>query len=89
MNSTNRPMRLHRAVMGAHRQTPSQHLSSPPVARMGALNELTQTTPIALLAEALGYSPQTLEAHARGLPASARRSPEHTFSKEKQSRFSP
>lgn len=34
-------------------------------ARMGTLNELTQTTPIAILAETLGYSPQTLEAHAR------------------------
>jgi integrase len=34
-------------------------------ARLGALNELTQTTPIAILAETLGYSPQTLEAHAR------------------------
>jgi hypothetical protein len=28
-------------------------------------NELTQSTPIAILAETLGYSPQTLEAHAR------------------------
>jgi len=34
-------------------------------ARLGTLNELTQTTPIAVLAEALGYNPQTLEAHAR------------------------
>jgi len=34
-------------------------------ARLGALNELTQTTPIAILAETLGYSPRTLEAHAR------------------------
>jgi integrase len=34
-------------------------------ARLGTLNELTQTTPIAILAETLGYSPQTLEAHAR------------------------
>lgn len=33
-------------------------------ARLGTLNELTQTTPIAILAETLGYSPQTLEAHA-------------------------
>jgi hypothetical protein len=33
--------------------------------RPGTLNELTQTTPIAILAETLGYSPQTLEAHAR------------------------
>jgi len=34
-------------------------------ARLGTLNELTQTTPIAILAETLGYSPETLEAHAR------------------------
>jgi integrase len=34
-------------------------------ARLGTLNVLTQTTPIAILAETLGYSPQTLEAHAR------------------------
>ncbi|SON58623.1 hypothetical protein MSIMFI_00101 [Mycobacterium simulans] len=34
-------------------------------ARLGTLNELTQTTPIAILAETLGYRPQTLEAHAR------------------------
>jgi hypothetical protein len=33
-------------------------------ARLGTLNELTQTTPIAILAETLGYNPQTLEAHA-------------------------
>jgi hypothetical protein len=34
-------------------------------ARLGTLNELTQTTPLAILAETVGYSPQTLEAHAR------------------------
>jgi hypothetical protein len=34
-------------------------------ARLGTLNELTQTTPIAILAETLGYSPQTLESHAQ------------------------
>jgi hypothetical protein len=34
-------------------------------ARLGTLNDLTQNTPIAILAETLGYSPQTLEAHAR------------------------
>ena len=38
-------------------------------ARLGTLNELTQTTPIAILAETLGYSPQTLEAHARASAA--------------------
>ncbi|OHT81887.1 Fis family transcriptional regulator [Mycobacteroides chelonae] len=34
-------------------------------ARLGTLNQLTQTTPIAILAETLGYSPITLEAHAQ------------------------
>ncbi|MEE6163401.1 MULTISPECIES: hypothetical protein [unclassified Mycolicibacterium] len=34
-------------------------------ARLGTLNQLTQNTPIAILAETLGYHPQTLEAHAR------------------------
>jgi len=34
-------------------------------ARLGTLNELTQTTPIVILAKTLGYGPQTLEAHAR------------------------
>ena len=32
---------------------------------LSTLYELTQTTPIAILAETLGYSPETLEAHAR------------------------
>ncbi|RIT14412.1 hypothetical protein D2E81_25660 [Mycobacteroides abscessus] len=34
-------------------------------ARLGTLNQLTQTTPIPILAETLGYSPATLEAHAQ------------------------
>jgi hypothetical protein len=34
-------------------------------ALLGTLTELTRTTPIAILAETLGYSPHTLEAHAR------------------------
>jgi hypothetical protein len=38
-------------------------------ARLGTLNELTQTTPIAILAETLGYHPQTLEAHAKASAA--------------------
>jgi hypothetical protein len=29
------------------------------------LNQLTQTTPIAILAETLGYGPQTLDARAK------------------------
>ncbi|WP_409429454.1 hypothetical protein [Mycobacterium sp. SMC-11] len=62
-------------IFRGHR--PGMHLTPPhlrnhlrPVfasleARLGTLNELTQTTPIAILAETLGYSPQTLEVHAR------------------------
>lgn len=38
-------------------------------ARLGTLNALTQSTPIAILAETLGYNPQTLEAHARSSAA--------------------
>lgn len=34
-------------------------------ARLGTLNQLTQTMPIPILAETLGYSPATLEAHAQ------------------------
>ncbi len=33
-------------------------------ARLGTLHELTKTTPVAILAEALGYSPATIERHA-------------------------
>lgn len=33
-------------------------------ARLGTLHELTKTTPVAILAEALGYSPTTIERHA-------------------------
>jgi hypothetical protein len=34
-------------------------------ARLGTLTELTKTTPVAILAETLGYHPATLEAHAK------------------------
>ena len=34
-------------------------------ARLGTLDELDQTTPIAILAETLGYSRRRLESHAR------------------------
>jgi len=34
-------------------------------ARLGTLTELSKTTPVAILAETLGYHPATLEAHAR------------------------
>jgi hypothetical protein len=42
-------------------------------ARLGTLNELTQTTPIAILAETLGYHAQTLESHAKASVVSLRR----------------
>ncbi|MGV0585260.1 Fis family transcriptional regulator [Mycobacteroides chelonae] len=52
-------------------------------ARLGTLNQLTQTTPIPILAETLGYSPATLEAHAQASGATYARyvanksTPEH------------
>jgi len=33
-------------------------------ARLGTLHELTTTAPVAMIAEALGYTPQTIERHA-------------------------
>ena len=33
-------------------------------ARLGTLHELTKLTPVAILADALGYSPATIERHA-------------------------
>jgi hypothetical protein len=49
---------------------PGTHITSAYVlaaleARLGTLNELTQTTAIAILAETLGYHPRTLETHAK------------------------
>lgn len=34
-------------------------------ARLGTLHELTKTTPVAILAEVLGYSPATIDRHAK------------------------
>ncbi|MEI2732229.1 MAG: hypothetical protein V9G08_09575 [Dermatophilaceae bacterium] len=40
------------------------HLFSTKAARLGTLHELTKLAPVAIIAEALGYSPKTIEAHA-------------------------
>ncbi|WP_410792061.1 hypothetical protein [Kribbella sp. C-35] len=42
---------------------------SPRAARLGTLRELTKLAPIAIIAEALGYTNQTIERHARGAAA--------------------
>jgi hypothetical protein len=41
-------------------------LFSPQAARLGTLHELTKLAPIAIIADALGYSTKTIERHARG-----------------------
>jgi hypothetical protein len=38
-------------------------------ARLGTLHELTKLAPVAVIAEALGYSPVTIERHAIGSAA--------------------
>jgi hypothetical protein len=43
-----------------------QRLFSPQAARLGTLHELTKLAPIAIIADALGYSTKTIERHARG-----------------------
>lgn len=40
------------------------HLFSTRAARLGTLHELTKLAPVAIIAEALGYSPRTIETHA-------------------------
>ena len=58
-------------------QTRGQHITSASLrshlrqlfparaARLGTLHDLTKTTPVAILAEALGYSPATIDCHAK------------------------
>lgn len=41
-------------------------LFSPQAARLGILHELTKLVPIAIIADALGYSTKIIERHARG-----------------------
>jgi hypothetical protein len=43
-----------------------QRIFSPQAARLGTLHELTKLAPIAIGADALGYTTQTIERHARG-----------------------
>lgn len=46
------------------RQTPSPRIFSTRATRLGTLHELTKLAPVAIVAEALGYSPETIETHA-------------------------
>lgn len=46
-----------------------RQLFSTRAARLGALHELTKLAPVAIIAEALGYSPKTIERHATGSAA--------------------
>jgi hypothetical protein len=48
----------------AHLRNRLRKLFSTRAARLGTLHELTKTTPVAVLAEALGYHPATIERHA-------------------------
>jgi len=41
-----------------------RHLVSTRAARLGTLHDLTKLAPVAIIAEALGYNPKTIEAHA-------------------------
>jgi integrase len=41
-----------------------RHLFSTRAARLGTLHELTKLAPVAIIAEALGYNPKTIETHA-------------------------
>ena len=43
-----------------------QRIFSPQAARLGTMHELTKLAPIAIIANALGYTTQTIERHARG-----------------------
>lgn len=47
-----------------HLRTRLRHVFSTRAARLGTLHELTKLAPVAILAEALGYAPATIERHA-------------------------
>ena len=53
-----------RHLDAAHLRQRLQCVFSTRAARLGTLHELTKDTPVAILAEALGYSPATIEHHA-------------------------
>jgi hypothetical protein len=46
-----------------------RELFSTRAARLGSLHELTKLAPVAIIAEALGYHPATIERHAIGSAA--------------------
>jgi hypothetical protein len=48
----------------SHLRTRLRHVFSTRAARLGTLHELTKLTPVAILADTLGYSPATIERHA-------------------------
>ncbi|MFI7064292.1 hypothetical protein ACIBL3_25105 [Kribbella sp. NPDC050124] len=53
-----------RHLGSAHLRARLRNIFSTRAARLGALHELTKLAPVAILAEALGYSPATIERHA-------------------------
>ncbi len=53
-----------RHLTASHLRSRLQRVASVRAARLGSLHELTKVTPVAILAEVLGYSPQTIERHS-------------------------
>lgn len=53
-----------RHIDPAHLRQRMRHLFRTRDARLGTLHELTRETPVAILAESLGYSPATIDRHA-------------------------
>lgn len=53
-----------RHIDAGHLRTRLQAVFATRAARLGTLHELTKLSPVAILAEALGYSPATIERHA-------------------------
>lgn len=51
-------------ISASHLRTRLRLVLAPRAARLGTLHELTKLAPIAIIAEALGYSPATIERHA-------------------------
>lgn len=72
-----------RHITGAALRERLKALFNTRAARLGTLHELTRTTPQAILSEALGYSPDTIERHAVASAStyaryiSTRRDPRH------------
>jgi hypothetical protein len=53
-----------RHIDASHLRNRLRHVFSTRAARLGTLHELTKLAPVAILAEALGYHPTTIERHA-------------------------